>query len=521
MSWPDTREEGYKHVIGKDITGGDVWESNTGITPESCKAVCNSNSRCKSVVFRKTDNVCWLNTLGESAATTTDTNVDVYYKQGEPATDSNKKIFFTETSPVSVWENNGLFGKRSGARCESNAVRVSPSQEDERSCSWVPKAGNMCPNIGETPQDLIYFKHTQIKQGEKAADYDFNSEYNGSGFGDYGNRLSMHNNAGITCGYNRIKKDKWADLVSRYGFTENEKNKVIKEHCEGTGVTSKELASDSTYCGSMMVKSEYNQAILNKLKSESNWWNDATNCVNFQNTIVGNTSDQAVMRVAGELIDALPNTGWSDNLVKAINAIKVAVSGALDDKLDDKSKAYCDASTGDTNSKCGCRNAIKYGKLRQCKNEIQGCTDVKRSYDLIDKARSIRADIGDKLETTYDPKDDSEACKQSINPSSTILNIGNTIVRNTNFAGCFNAIENSGTISGDVSTECNVAITLANQQQSSSSSESTSNNDDNEDEDNILKDETAGIKNVYWLIGLCLCCICFLIIGVGLAAVII
>lgn len=541
MSWPDTREEGYKHVIGKVVSGGDLWESQRGINVASCKAVCNSNSKCKSVAFNKTDRICWLNTQTESATTSDNSTWDMYYKQGEPA--NEKKIFLRDgnTSPTNGWDGNGLFGEDGAHNCAASgeeSVRVGEisyggnsltDNDDSIQCSWVPQAVNMCPNIGETTDDLVYFRHSVVSN-DKVGDYDWGGRSGGGVYGDtgkfgnHGSQASRNTNQGIICGYNRIKKDKWADLVSRYGFTENEKNKVIKQHCEGPGVTSKELAADSTYCGAMMIsKTEYNQAILNKLKAEPNWWNDATNCVNFQNVIVGNTSDQAVMRVAGELIDALPNTGWSDNLVKAINAIKVAVSGALDDKLDDKSKAYCDASTGDTNSKCGCRNAIKYGKLRQCRNEIQGCTDVKRSYDLIDKAKSIRADIGDKLETTYDPKDDSEACKQSINPSSTILNIGNTIIRNTNFAGCFNAIENSGTISGDVRTECDVAITIANQQQSSSSSESTSNNDDeDEDEDGtLISGETAGIKNDYWLIGLCLCCICFLIIGVGLAAVLI
>lgn len=542
MSWPDTAEnDGYKEVDRRWLGSGSIWESQRGIDVASCKAVCNSNSKCKSLFFRSSDNVCWLNTSVESDNNhLTADGHKTYYKQGEPA--NEKKIFLRDgnTSPTNGWDGNGLFGEDGAHNCAASgekSVRVGEinyggnsltDNDDSIQCSWVPKATTMCPDIGEssTKNDLMYFRHSVVSN-DKVGDYDWGGRSGGGVYGDtgkfgnHGSEASRNTNQGIICGYNRIKKDKWADLVSRYGFTENEKNKVIKQHCEGPGVTSKELAADSTYCGAMMIsKTEYNSAILNKLKTEPNWWNDATNCVNFQNVIVGNTSDQSVMRVAGELIDALPNTGWSDNLVKAINAIKVAVSGALDDKLDDKSKAYCDASTGDTNSKCGCRNAIKYGKLRQCKNEIQGCTDVKRSYDLIDKAKSIRADIGDKLETTYDPKDDSEACKQSINPSSTILNIGNTIIRNTNFAGCFNAIENSGTISGDVRTECDVAITLANQQQSSSS-ESTSNNDGENKDGTLVSGETAGIKNDYWIIGLVLCCLCFLIIGVGLAAVII
>lgn len=529
MSWPDVVQDGYKLVPNIKKDGGNLWNSDEQADSlQSCKAVCNANSRCKSIGWEKSQKKCFLKTHTEDeGGFSNDANWETWFKQGEPALD--KKLFIRDANktPVNSWRGRGMYDISSGG-CEDGAVNVGGcgSGRDD-TCSLVPIATQMCPQIG----DLVYFRHEQIGSGIVES-YDWGAWARDSTggerryctrFSDAGSRLDAHENAPILCGYNRIDKDKWADLVSRYGFTENEKNKVIKEHCEGPGITSKELAADSTYCGAMMMnKSQYNQAILEKLKTEPNWWNDRINCENFSTIVVGNTSDQSVMRVAGELVDSLPNTGWSDDLVKAINAIKNGVSGAIDGKLDDKSKSFCDASSGDTNSKCGCRNAVKYGKLRQCRNEIQGCTDVKRSYDLIDKAKGIDAGFGNQLESIYDPNFDSDACKNTLEPSSTILNIGNLQRRDFNIAACFNAIENSGTITGDVSTKCNASIQLYNENKSGGTSSSDGKKTSTDDDDKLfVSGETAGVKNDVWLILLCCCFIVFLIIGVGLAAVVI
>lgn len=539
MSWPDVTQEGYKKVINKDITGGDLWESQSGIDVASCKAVCNSNSNCKSFVFRKTDNVCFLNNLGESAPTTTANNHDVYYKQGEPATDDTKKTFFTENmTPVNGWQGNGLFGENGAHNCASSSqksVRVggilygsnsTTDDDDAIQCSWVPIATNMCPDIGEsaTKDDLVYFRHSAASN-DRVGNYDWGGRSGGgvygdtSKFGNHGSRTSMNTNQGIICGYNRIKKDKWADLVSRYGFREDTKKQIIKQHCEGEGISSKELASDSAYCGneSFFSKSEYSQAILEKLKNEDNWWNDPVNCGNFRNVVVGNSNDQSVMRKAEEVINDLPNTGWSDDLVRALNSIKTSVP-ATKNVIDSKIESYCAESDGDNNEHCGCRNAVKYGKAKTCTNEIEGCEDVKRAQDLIDKVTRIDANFGRTIQSIYDPNFDSEACKLSITPTSTVLNVGAMQVRNYDIAACFNAIENSGTIAGDVSTKCNASVARYNADQSSSKSSSSDSTDSDKNDGTFISGETAGVKNDYWLIALCLCCICFLIIGVGLAA---
>jgi hypothetical protein len=533
MSWPDTIEsdDGYKFVSNKIQRQNSIWGSND-IDLQSCKAACNSTSRCKSIVYGNSNRNCYLKTWSERDGNEVDDSEwSTYYKQGEPARE--KRMYITK--PISevpgkswkevesLYERNNIPNHEDS--CEFGSIQVGRDYSGifrkDALCTLIPRSSKMCPVLGPDTdnKDLRYFIHDRLTSDITGEISDYSTKFTQQG-------TRLEDSSQIRCGYNRIDKSKWPQLDT--WFNASTKRKIIKEHCEGPGVTSKELAADSAYCGnsaysSSFSKSEYYQAILNKLKSEPNWWNDATNCVNFQNIIVGNTSDQSVMRVAGELIDTLPNTGWSDNLVKAINAIKVSVSGALDDKLDDKSKAYCDASSGDTNSKCGCRNAIKYGKFRQCKIDIQGCPDVKRSFDLIDKAKGIDESFGNKLEITYDPKDDSEACKESVNPSSTILNIGNTRIKNTNIVACFNEIENSGTISGDVSTKCNATINLANSQSSSSTDEgeSTSTSTSKDTDGVILKGETAGIKNDTWLIGFILCLLCFLVLGIGFAAVII
>jgi hypothetical protein len=269
------------------------------------------------------------------------------------------------------------------------------------------------------------------------------------------------------------------------------------------------------------------RTILQKLKNETNWWDDASKCNMLANITITDSSRSTNESYINDVINSLPTTGWSDDLVKALNSIKnanVNISQTITTKIDDESRAYCDASNGDSNSKCGCRNAIKYGKARQCTNNIEGCPDVKRSYDLIDKAKGIDAAFGRQIEQIYDPNFDSEACKSSISPGSNILNIGATQRRDFNIAACFNAIENSGTISGDVSTRCNASVQLYNQQQSSSASSTSGGgggSSSNSEKYSFIKGETSGIKNDYWLVALVLCCMCFLIIGVGLAAVLI
>lgn len=538
MSWPANREEGYKKVPDVDITGGDIWTSGGGMTPAACKAVCNSNSRCKSFVFRKSDGVCFLNSLTESAPTTTATGHDTYYKQGEPAND--KRVYLTKSrGPESGWRNNGLYDRsgicfRSRDDCEDGNFKVGNTSEyagpgdrclgipdwsrlKDVACTRVPNAANMCPNIGQTPDDLVYFRHTQAASG-KVEDYDYGQRYDDNWTND-GSNLSSIDGSPVTCGYNRVDKSKWPQLDTWFDATT--KANIIRDQCTGPSVFSRDLAADSIACGAMMDNSEYNQAILNKLKTEPYWWTNPINCTNFENVVTAKTNDQAVMRVAGELIDSLPDSGWSNGLVTALNSMKGNgnIPLSLKSKIDPKITAYCAASDENNNEKCACRNAAVRGKAKTCQSDIVGCADVKRYTDLIEKAKNVNQTFGTQMETIYDPNSQSDACQNTKLPTSTILRFGNVGDSKLDVAACFTEFENSGKIGGDVSLKCDIAVKNYESAQTASGGGTSSSSSSGDGEDGtIISGKTAGIKNDYWIVIACFICVCFMIIGVGLAA---
>lgn len=516
QQWPDVAEnDGYTEYDNKNEPGNDLWESRRGIDIDSCKAVCNNNSKCKSIAHNKTTGVCFLKTT-DGTNKVNDQYQKFYVKNGEPA--NTKKMFYTKPiTPIRSWLPD-MF-ERNGNRCNQPQggvpVQVGLDISDAKTCSWVPFAKDMCPNIG----DFRYFRHTQANSSN-VGNYDYSENYKNN-FERKGSQMSAHENASVICGYNRIPQSEWRNLDS--WFSGSEKSRIIKEYCEGPGITSKELAADSQYCGNTTYFSstEYNQAILNKLKTESNWWNDATNCTNFQNVIIGQTNDQAVMRVAGELIDTLPSTGWSDDLVRALNALKGNgnVPGSVKSKIDPKIDTYCISSNGDTNSKCACRNAAVKGKAKTCAANIVGCEDVKRYTDLIEKAKGVNQTFGAQMEMIYDPNSQSDACQNTKVQTSTILRYGNVGDSKLDVAACFTEFENSGNIGGAVSTKCDIAVKKYESEQASSSSGSGSGSSTSTDSSGtFIKGETAGIKNDYWLVALCMCFVCFMIIGIVLAA---
>jgi hypothetical protein len=265
-------------------------------------------------------------------------------------------------------------------------------------------------------------------------------------------------------------------------------------------------------------KTSYYVIILNKLKNESNWWNDVLKCNMFSTITIGHYQDSRILAAILEVIEALPSTGWTDDLVKALNSIKSNANiskSPLKDKIDEKIEAYCTDSSGDSNTKCGCRNAVKYGKGKTCTNEIEGCSDVKKQHDLIDRMISINESFGNQIFRIYDPNSQANSCKEAIASGSNILNYGVIDVGRVDLAACFTEFENSGEIGGDVSLKCDVAVRNYNSAQSGNSATSggggSSSSTDDED------GKTAGIKNDYWIIGLCLFCMCLWVVGILIA----
>ena len=237
--WPDVAEsDGYTVKRGRNANSGTVlWESNSGIPDtgvDGCKAVCNNNTRCKSVVYDKNNRVCYLKTATSTSGDIVANNVDTYYKNGNPL--DGKKLYYTNGIPPSAnWKDNGLFCKGSSG-CDTNSVRVGEvynnranlldGNNGQRTCSWVPKAKVMCPDLG----DLRYFRHTDGRT-QPVEDYDYNDRYTSTGTDQFGGgggcKTDMHGGHGIVCGYNTIAKAQWPNLST--WFDNATKERIIKE----------------------------------------------------------------------------------------------------------------------------------------------------------------------------------------------------------------------------------------------------------------------------------------------------
>lgn len=556
MSWPKVAEtnDGYEEAINKNRGSNDIWWSDD-ITLEACKAACNSTSQCKSIAYgnqgTSVAKQCWMKRWSkDDGGAGNDSNWTTYYKIGEPA-NGEKRMYITkpiDSVPGNGWKDTGslyevnrryldegecnMEAKKVGKRDEYSVARVGANcrygnctEKDWNTfkdllCTRIPRSNRMCPNLGpdSNNKDLRYFRHDIISTSN-VSDTNF-SNYE-SLFTQTGTTLSGSDNQKIRCGYNRIDKSKWASLGDY--FDNDTIIRIIREHCTGPGVNSRELAADSISCGRYMNKSEYNQAILEKLKTEANWFLNPTNCINFENVIIASTNDQSVMRIAGELIDTLPNTGWSDDLVRSLNSLKGNgnVPESVKSKIDPKITAYCAASNENTNEKCACRNAAVRGKAKTCAADIVGCEDVKRYTDLIDQAKKVDQKFGSQMEMIYDPNSQSDACQQTRLPTSTILRFGDVGYNKLDVSACFTEFENSGNIGGNVALRCDVAVKNYETAKSSSPSSggSSSSSSGTEEKGTIIKGETAGVKNDYWLLVVFMCCICFVMIGIGLAAV--
>lgn len=537
MSWPSvTGPDGYETAIGSAKSGNDIREMTDNPSIVDCKAACNSTDICKSIAYSKDGSKCYLKSWTKSDSSDPNSSYDTYFKTGDTGVkyrtkpgvingNSGSRGWTTiENSIRYDWGSCNIAGSRflNVNSCPSGYSELSGSEIEDASrclrkrlCGNVPLGSLVCPDIGNSSDDIRYMKHDNIGN-----DLNYSNGWNAAA-----RDPPFYKGFGITCGYNRIRKDKWPELDT--WFDGSTKSKIIKEYCEGPGISSRDLAADSSYCGnsSYFSNSEYNQAILNKLKTEANWWVNATNCANLESVIIASTNDQSVMRVAGELIDSLPSTGWSDELVRALNSMKGNgnVPLSVKSKIDPKITAYCSASDENENEKCACRNAAVRGKAKTCQSDIVGCADVKRYTDLIDKAKKVNQVFGTQMETIYDPNSQSDACQNTKLPTSTILRYGNVGDSKLDVAACFTEFENSGEIGGDVSLKCDIAVKNYESMQTASGGDSSSSSSGgtNDGEKILVSGDTAGIKNDYWLIGLCLCCLCFLIIGVVLAAVLI
>lgn len=532
QQWPDVAEgDGYTSVPTTNNPGNDFGIIRHNPSVQECKAACNSSDDCKSFAYKKDGTECFLKSTTRPSIDNRDNGLwDTYYKTGNTNVRYKTKPGVVTGNSGSKWYDVAGPYTDPGTCGSSNQSNNCPNGLSElsgkfntcdetitskrvfsRTCGFIPKSKNVCPNIGTTDDDLRFVKHDIVT----------NLDYTNAPWGAAARDPEYYRGASITCGYNRVDKSKWNQLDTWFDATT--KANIIRDQCTGPGVTSQELAADSTACGAMMDNSEYNQAILNKLKTEANWFVNPTNCTNFENVVTAKTNDQAVMRVAGELIDSLPVTGWSDGLVTALNSMKGNgnIPLSLKSKIDPKITAYCAASNENTNEKCACRNAAVRGKAKTCQSDIVGCTDVKRYTDLIDRAKTVNQTFGAQMETIYDPNSQSDACQNTKLPTSTILRFGNVGDNKLDVAACFSEFENSGSIGGDVSLKCDIAVKNYESSQSgggggggSSSSSSSS-----DTKGTFIDGETAGIKNDYWLVVACFICICLMIIGVGLAAV--
>lgn len=505
MSWPDVpQNDGYTEHDNKNEPGNDLWESRGGIDIESCKAICNNNSACKSIAHGKSNNVCFLKSSGGTNLQN-DTNIKFYVKNGEPV--NNQKMYYTQpAAPVNSWASD-MF-QRNNNNCDQpqggTPVQVGLDISNNRSCAWIPFAKNMCPAIG----DFRYFRHSQASSSN-VANYSYFDNYKNN-FGRPGTQTSLNQNAPVVCGYNRIDRDKWDDLVSRYNFSQNEAKRVIKDHCTGEGVTSSELYSDTT-CKFKLSETEYYQSILDKLKSESNWWND--------NTKVGIFEDIATNKKAGnaqkiiDVLNSLPTTGWSDRLVGCLNALVEPTtqsdSGVLQ-KIKDKVKAYCNASNGNTNSKCACFNAITY-ELSRCTNNIIGCEEAVKYESAINEIARDNPSFASQFRSNYSAHRNSKSCQRT-GKTDNILKYEQIPqgAQTQNLALCLSKIENSGTINADtIRAVCSAQVT-----------NTTSDDSDDSDSSSASKSSSSSSssssKNTIWIILVVIISCVILAIGGGL-----
>lgn len=548
--WPKQADsdDGYELVTNAAKDGNDLIVGDTNITVEACKAACNSTSQCKSIAYRKQGgNVCFLKTWTKSDGNRPDTNYDTYYKNGEPANSS--RMYITKPiSPAQGWRSNGLFAEtkcRSRADCgvtlskkvgdvnEKNAGAScggSPdwNREKEVTCTTLPRSMNMCPNLGPDSgnKDLRYFVHDAMSS-QKVDNFNFDRYGDSNRFTNRGSNLSENDYKTIRCGYNRIKEDVWSRNSLEDYFDRDTAKTIVKDHCFASAVTSKELAA-STNCRDQLTKylgnlDEYNLNVISKLKNESNWWNDSTNCTNFANIVKNNTSNTPLLNTAKDVINALPNTGWSDDLVKALNQIR-GTNGAsiLFESIDNKIVSYCDASNGSTNSKCGCRNAVKFG-LGGCTNDITGCVDVKRYAGVFDEIDKYSSAFGLTLRRIYNPNYDSNACQETKNSSSTVLRYGDVNGRGIQVTGCFQQIDNEGTITADkIKQVCQITesgTSTAPPPPATTDSSSSSSETNNKLSKNLFGNDTD-FKDTDIYIMICICvCIFMFMIGIGLLIV--
>jgi hypothetical protein len=521
MAWPDESEEGYKKVENKERSGDNLWESKSGITVDSCKAVCNSNSRCKSFTFRKSDNVCLLKTQVEGEGSySTNNNFDIYFKQGEPVKD--KKIFMTNSiRPLSSWSNNGLYSVNSG--CDNGAVKVSRAG-GAKPCSWMPTAVNMCPNFGDG-SDLVYFAH-QIQPytnnpNDIVQDVNWNAYAGGNdgiyawsqNFGDYGNSKTYHEYKDIKCGYNRIPKTKWADQDLDPYFDTATKQKIYRDQCTGPGVTSLELYGDTTYCKPKINDNTwYYTSILDKLKSESSWWDDNAK-VSMLEDIATNQSSGLTSKLV-EVINSLPSTGWSDKLVGCLNAImdpNTKSNSLVMDAVTAKTEAYCKASNGNTNSKCGCYNAITY-ELTRCTDSIKGCEEAVLFEKALTEINQGNPTLSSSMRSNYVPQINAKECKKTTK-TDTVLKYKNAApgAMSQNIATCYSQIINSGTINAD-------SIQAVCSARASSSSTDSTNSDSGALDEKTAASKVTSKSNTMWIIIAIICC-CVMFSGVGILLV--
>lgn len=464
--WPNDREEGYKQVPNKDKPGGDLWESMRNTSVTSCKAACNSNSRCKSIAYRKSNGVCWLKTYTENDATVNTNDVDMYYKQGEPVNDKN--VYFTKgITPVANWKDNGSFDTTGG--CNDGSVRIGGcGSSGDRSCSWMPKTQNMCPNVGQTPDDFMYFRHTTVSD-KPVEDYDWGA-YSSTGgrycnFQNWGSRVSIFNGSPIVCGYNRIDRNKWSSLGDY--FDNDTINKIKTDYCTSSKIDSNTLYNDSKCKSEMQSLNKttyYYRAILSNLKNEPNWWSDDVKVKMLESIATNSISKQDNDTYIADVINSLPTTGWSDQVSKSLNAILLSpgVSSSVSTVIANKTAAFCNASNRNSNEKCGCYNAIDYG-LNNCKSDIKGCEEIyqiKQSIDTLKSGNEESKSFGSKLESDFYPETNAKYCRRAT-ATDTILRykLPPPGATTQNFAACFNNIQNYGNITADtISSACSANV---------------------------------------------------------------
>jgi hypothetical protein len=438
--WPDVIEEGYKPVENKNKPESDLWKSAPGTDIKACKAVCNSNSGCRAIAYKKDTGECLLKTVSESDGNSPDTAFDMYYKQGEPA--NEKRLYLTKpfipgkVSGTSSWRDNGIYPADDGT-CDAGAFRVGRAG-GARSCTWIPKATEMCPKIG----DLVYFRHNiepwinntdstfqsnvqsqssgwALKWNVDPASLDPNYGW-GQNFDDVGSNAQYHSDReNVVCGYNRIDPSKWGNETMDLFFTFDEKKRYIRDHCFGPGITAKELDDSTGVCFKTLTANsssdptknisnieEINEQIMTKLKNEQNWWSDSGNCVMFAGKVKQNFANNKLISKAIEVVNDLPTSvSWSNHLIRSLNEItnNDNVPTLMKQAITNKTKAYCDArpNKGTTDEACGCKNAVEGTKPggTECTSNIKGCEDVS---DWVKVMKDLQAvGFGDSLVAVF------------------------------------------------------------------------------------------------------------------------